>query len=188
MNPNQEKASFPFKPHLAKYLFYSIKGEVVETDEARYKQLDVDLNSPDGKILRILFTRVNYPNIDSVKKGFRLTVRVPNRSDKKFDKFIESSRYGSISIDEECAFLINELYEARFRDHFHTFVSGFIAGANGKRGSFKKALHIFCETYDLFNKDEFDPAKYIKFYQRTDSPVKKGIYDKPKPQSAVTVQ
>lgn len=188
MNQNREIASFPFKPHLAKYLFYSIKGEVVETEEARFKYLDVDLNSPDGKIIRLLFKRADYPNIDSVKKGFRLTVEVPKLSDKKFDKYIESSRYGSISIDEECAFLINELYEARFRDHFHTFVCGYIAGAEGKRGSFKKALNQFCEIYDLFDKDEFDPAKYIKFYQRTDSPVKTGIYDKPKVQSAVEVK
>lgn len=188
MNQNREITSFPFKPHLAKYLFYSIKGEVIETQDARHKQLDIDLNSPDGKIIRMLFTRANYPNIESVKKGFRFTISVPNISDKRFSKYIESNKRGSISIDEDCAFLINELYEARFRDHFHTFVCGFIAGAENRRGSFKKALNQFCEIYDLFDKDEFDPAKYIKFYQRTDSPVKTGIYDKPKVQKAVEMK
>lgn len=174
---NREFASFPFRPYLAKYLFYSCRNEVIETEDAHLRHLDIDLNSPDGQFLRILFTRADFPNIKEAKKGFRLTIRIPKRT-TQYEKFTEDGRSAPLVITDEAANIINDHYENRFRDGFISFVRGYIRGAEQKRGALKSAIIEFMKAYDINKGDGWTYESMRKFFQRSNSPLKIGIYAK----------
>lgn len=176
MNENRDLVSFPFQPHLAKFLFYTIKKEPIETEEARYKHLDIDLKSPDGRFIRILLEKADFPNIKSKEKGFRFTVSIPKKTNS-YHPYIEDGRYGSLQISEECALLINDHFESRFREHFVSYVAGFIQGSNCTKGAQHRAIENFLNEYDLNDPEGYNHEKLRKYYQRSFSPFKKNIYD-----------
>ena len=175
MNNNQDFVSFPFRPHLAQYLFYTIKNKAIESEEALYKNLDISLKSPDGFMLRTLMERADFP-VKDVKYGFRLTVRIPKQS-RKNEMFTEDGRCRGLVITEKAAKVINDFYETRFQDHFVSFVAGSAFGSKQKRGSISNAIFHFMETYQLSPENGFNFQTMKKYYDRIESPLKKQIYE-----------
>ena len=181
MSNNQELVSFPFKPYLAKYLFHMAKNEVIETDKAFYRELYLNMKSPDARFIRILMERKDVPGIHVLPPtGFMLTVRVPKHS-AEFNDVVEDSRTKAIWIDEETAKIIHDHFDARFRDHFLSFVHGAVHGSGQKRKSLKKAILVFMGVYGLDRDDvDFNYDQMVKLYERRNSPLKSSIYTKNK--------
>lgn len=179
MKENQELVSFPFRPHLARYIFSLAKNEAIETEEAHYKHLDINMKSLDAKLIRLLMQRKDVPGAKHVdSKGFRLTVRIPKKC-SNHTQLVEDSQTKSIWIDDETAEQIQDHFEARFRDHFIAFVSGAVYGTQGNRNSRKKAIIYFMETYGMLEPGSlytFD--QMAKLYERRNTPLKQNIYKK----------
>jgi len=173
---NQELISFPFRPYLAHYLFALSKKEVIETEEAYYKHLDIQLKSAEGKFLRVLCTTKRLPVIEVPTKGYRLTIRIPKKS-TIYPHIIEDSRSKTVWIDDETAELVQEHFDKWFRDHFVAFVSGAIYGSESERGILKRAIMYFMENYHL---DQDNPyynyEQMLKIYERSVTPLKGNIY------------
>lgn len=184
MSLNREIVSFPFRPHLAKYLFYTIKNQVIESEDYYHKTLDIDLNSIDGEIIRLVLQRVDFPDLKKAKQGFRLTVSVPRYPNNRMSKVMEDGRYGALEMPEAAIKVINDLYEIRFRDHFVTFVCGYVQGRNRRRGAIRQAIEEFMQIYDLLDCG-YSYEMLEKFYKRTNSPVKHGVYAKSKSLSSL---
>lgn len=177
MNQNQELVSFPFKPYLAKFLFYLSENRIIEGDDAYYRNLDLNMKNPDSRFIRVLMTRKNIPGIKQMEsKGFRFTVRIPKKS-TQYNSVIEDSRTKAIWIDEETARIIHDHFDSKFRDHFCSFVAGAVHGSGNKRKAIKKAILFFMDKYDL-HKDsvEYNYDQLIKLYRRRNIPVKQPIY------------
>lgn len=179
MSQNQELVSFPFKPYLAKYLFHVAKNEVIETEEALYKHLDINLKNPDARFIRIMMERKSVPGLQSVPtKGFRFTVRIPKQA-RNHTQYVEDSRTKAIHIDEEMAELIHDHYDAKFRDHFCAFVAGAIHGSGYSRKSMTKAVTFFMDEYNLDKKDpDYSFERLVKLFKRKNMPLKGSIYAK----------
>jgi hypothetical protein len=179
MSQNQELVSFPFKPYLAKYLFHVAKNEVIETEEALYKHLDINLKNPDARFIRIMMERKTIPGIQTFpSKGFRFTVRIPKYSKEHYN-IIEDSRTKAILIDEETAELIHDHYDAKFRDHFCAFVAGAIHGSGYSRKSMTEAVTFFMDEYQLDKKDpDYSFDRLVKLFKRKNMPLKGIIYGK----------
>jgi hypothetical protein len=179
MSNNQELVSFPFRPYLAKYLFHIAKNEVIETEQALYRNLDLNMKSPDARFIRILMERKDVPGLQTLPPtGFRLTVRVPKHS-AEFNDVVEDSRTKAIWIDEETAKLIHDHFDARFRDHFLAFVHGAVHGSTKKRKTIKRAILTFMGVYGLHEDDvTYNYDQLNKLYERRNSPLKGNIYAK----------
>lgn len=171
----RELISFPFKPHLVRFLWQLCRNEVIETNEARYKHLDIDLRTPTGTFIRSLVTKTNFPKVPEPSKGFRFTIRIPKRC-KNHSDFIEDGRHSGLIIDEKTADLIQQHFETMFREHFVSFVMGAIIGSGQSRQSKKNAIVFFMDTYELH--DVYTYEQLVKVYDRTNSPLKKSIYAK----------
>lgn len=168
MNSNREIVSFPFKPHLAKYLFYSMKNEIVETEETLSRHLDIHCHSHDGFFLRSLFSKRDYPQLKQPEKGYRLTVTIPKQS--SHPDLVEDGRSSNLYLEDKVIKKINAHYEARFRDHFVSFVSGAVYGAGEKKRCRINAILFFMDRYDLHQ--HFTLDQLSKYYDRTLIPTK----------------
>ena len=175
VNANRDIVSFPFPPHLCRWLFVKIKGQIIERETDRLKALDIDLHSIDGRIIRLLLERVDYPGIKDVKQGFRFYVSVPRKANEHRSIMHDGQR-GQLQMPPEAVKILTDHYEDLFRAHYHSFVCGYIQGNQGKRRSVRQATEIFMRTYDLDGVYSYD--QLIKYYKRTDSPVKISIYAK----------
>ena len=178
MADNQEIISFPFRPHLAKYLWALIKNDVLESEDQFHKPLDIDLRSIDGKLIRLLMERTDFPDIEKVTHGFRLYVSVP-KNPVGHRSYLEDGRYNMLTLKPEAIELINDIYETRFRDHLITFISGYIRGKENKRGAINSAIQEFRKIYNL-SESEMSFDNMVAYYKRTNSPVKNSIYAKKK--------
>lgn len=169
--------SFPFKPYLAKFLFYSISSkEAIEDALAYYKPLDVRLNSIDGKIIRMMMKRLDHPMKDKIKHGFRLWIQV-TKQNPKLKPYIEDGRYSELALPEDAIELINEMWEVRFRNHFISFVSGAVRMSNKKKVRLD-AIKEFMRIYDLTPEDGITIDALIKVYDRSLLPTKVAQYEK----------
>jgi len=176
MNTNQELVSFPFRPYLAKYLFYLANNEVIETDEAFYKHLDITMNNPDARFIRVLMQRCGIPGVAVYPmQGFRFTIRIPKQA-RKHTNYVEDSRTKAVWIDEETANIIQDHFDARFRDCFISFVSGHVQGSGSQRKSLKSGILFFMKVYDLEDETPYNYDQLAKLYERRNSPLKGTIY------------
>jgi hypothetical protein len=174
-NDNRQVVSFPFHPHLARYLFFLLTNDVEEDEEYLHRYLDVKLNSIDGRLIRLILERADFPGIKEVKKGFRFKITVPRKTWRH--SLFESGRTGELVFSEEAVKLINELYQTRFETDFLSFVCGSVHGKG--HGGLKSAILKFIEVYKLEDTSmNYEALK--KMYQRTNSPLKKPIYAKRK--------
>jgi hypothetical protein len=184
MSQNQELVSFPFTPYLAKYLYHLVQNQPVETDDGFYKHLDVNMSSPDARFIRIVMQRKQIPGLQaSNSRGFRFTIRIPKYVDQYAD-YVEDSRTKAIWIDEQTAKIIHDHFDSRFRDHFCSFISGAIFGANGKRTSLKKSITFFMQAYGINKYDGINYEQLLKIYKRKISPLKQPIYTRVSANSA----
>lgn len=186
MTRNREIFSFPFRPHLALFLFHTIENEVYETEVAYHKSLDIDLNSHDGKYLRVLLERADIPQVKTMKKGFRLTASVPKQV-KTYRSLMHDGQVSALVITDEIAELINEYYESRFEDYFIAYVCGVVSGSKNSRGALTQAVQEFMDAYHLREAEGCTVDKMMKMYQRKKSPLKKGIYAKKKREKLKTL-
>lgn len=179
MSQNQELVSFPFKPYLAKFLFHLTKNEVIETEEAYYKHLDINLRNPDARFIRILMERKQIPGIKNIaSKGFQFTLRIPKQA-RNHTSYVEDSRTKAIWIDEQTAQIIHDHFDAKFRDHFCAFVAGSMYGSGYSRKSITSAIHFFMDEYDLDKKDpDYSFDRLVKLFKRKKMPLKGSIYGK----------
>lgn len=176
MSNNREIISFPFRPHLALYLYTHITNQEIESLQHFHKPLDIDLRSPHGKIIRLLLERVDYPQVKKVKKGFRFWVSIPKKAGNHPRLMVDGQRAG-LAMPLQAVELINDLYEMIFRDHYLTFVHGYVHGNQGNRFSVRQATEIFIEKYDL-ELAHYTYDMLVKHYKRSHSPLKKSIYAK----------
>lgn len=176
MSNNQQLVTFPFRPHLAHYLFYSLTNQVLYDEDFMYRHVDVDLKSYDGKYLRTLLERIDYPKIKKAKDGFRLTISIP-RNQKEYYNVMEDGKYAELDFPQEAITLINDYYEARFRDSMVCFVAGWTHGNKHKRGSVEPAIKVFMKIYHLFDQG-FTVDQFIQYYKRRNSPLKSSVYAK----------
>jgi len=176
MNSNQDLVSFPFRPYLAQYLFYTSKNQAISTNQAQFKHLDISIKNPDGFILRMLLERADFP-VKEVKYGFRLTIRIP-KEPRYNEQFIEDGRYSGLVISEKAAAKINDFYEMRFRDHFVSYVAGSVFGSNKHRGAISSAIYQFMQTYGLSPEMGVNFEALVQLYKRSNSPLKNEIYSK----------
>lgn len=175
MSSAQQIVTFPFRPHLALFLFHSIKGEILQTADLQHKILYVNLNSPHGELIRLILTRANYPNIKDVKQGFSLTISVPNRNWNK--PLMEDGRYNELVMDPAGIDMINSLYQVTFDNHLLSYIAGRVASE--KRGGLKKAIEDFIDKYELQG-TEYTYEKICKMYHRSNFPLKSTAYAKKK--------
>jgi len=173
MNGNRQIVTFPFKPHLAQYLFHSITNTIVSTEEAYHRTLDINLNSAHGQIIRLILKRADYPGINEVKKGFSLTVTIPRYNPNK--RLMEDGRYNELIISEEAIELINTLFQIEFENHFMSYIAGRVASE--KRGGLNNAIKTFVSTYNL-GETEFSFDRIRKMYHRANFPLKSAAYEK----------
>jgi hypothetical protein len=173
MNGNRQIVTFPFKPHLAQYLFNSISNTIISTEEAHHRTLDINLNSPHGQIIRLILKRADYPGISEVKKGFSLTVTIPRYNPDK--RLMEDGRYNELIISEEAIDLINTLFQIEFENHLMSYIAGRVASE--KRGGLTKAIQTFVTAYNL-GETEFSFDRIRKMYHRANFPLKSSAYEK----------
>lgn len=173
MSDNRQKVTFPFKPHLAQFLFYSIKNEVVSTETMRHRTMDINLSSLHGQIIRTILEKADYPDIKKVKYGFALTISIPKRDYRK--KLFDDGRYAELKIDPQAVELINHLYQVEFENQMISYIAGRVAGQ--KRGGLKDAIEAFIKTYHL-QETEYNSDRIRKVYQRHNHPLKERVYEK----------
>ena len=178
MSNNQQLVIFPFKPHLAHYLFYSLTNEIFYDDDSKFRHIDINLNSIDGKYIRMLLEKVNYPKAKEIKDGYRLTVSIP-RYNPNYTQTMVDGRSQKLDLSEEAIELLNEYYEVRFRESLLLFVAGAAYGNNYKRGSIEPAIKKFMEVYDLFSAG-YTVDQFIQLWKRRNFPLKKSVYEKKK--------
>ena len=173
MSKNQQLVTFPFRPHLALFLFHNLRGEIITSNEARHRVLHVDLRSIHGEIIRLILKRANYPGIESVKHGFALTVSVPKSNWGK--PLNEDGRYQQLIMDPAGVDMINKLYQIEFDNHLLSYIAGRVA--TEKRGGLKKAIEEFIDKYHL-HETEYTHDKIRKMYHRANFPLKSRAYAK----------
>jgi hypothetical protein len=180
--------SFPFRPHLAKYLFNLLQNEVIDTPEAYYRHLDIDMRSAEGRMLRMLCQpRKGRPRTQMPTKGFRLTICIPKQARNHLHLATDSRRQ-AVWIDDETATLLQDHFEKRFREHFMSFVSGAVHGSGHSRGQLKKAILYFMDQYSLHDEESYYTYdQLLKYFKRRNTFIKPKIYRKgPKPDTATS--
>lgn len=83
-------------------------------------------------------------------------------------------------MSEQAAKKLEAYFVTRFFDHFTSFVSGWVNGSGSQRGSIKAAVRHFMDTYHLLDADGLSEDALLKFYDRTNCPMKVSIYNKHK--------
>lgn len=173
MSENQQLLTFPFKPHLAQYLFYTIKNEVYSDEEYRHRVIKINMSSIHGQIIRTILEKADYPDIKKAHKGFALTVSIPKRDHRK--RLFTDGRSQELKIDPQAVELINHLYQIEFENSCISYIAGRVAGQ--KRGGLKDAIEQVIKIYHLQD-TEYNYDRIRKMYQRHKFPLKEAVYEK----------
>ena len=169
---SREIISFPFKPHLARFLFEQLTTSTRSLGYSKLKPMDINLSSNLGKLIRRLLEK-SYTKI-KVDEGFTIWVSVPSQVWGKND--MPDGRSSFLSLSEESAQIISDLFESIFRQNLVSFVDGGVAATDNERGVVISQIRLFMQKYKLIEED-LTEEMYRKMYYR-DKKQSKTLIDK----------
>ena len=158
---SREIISFPFKPHLARFLFEQLTTSTRSLGYSKLKPMHIDLSSNLGRLIRRLLEK-SYKKV-KVDQGFTIWVSVP--SQVWGNKDMPDGRSSFLSLNEESAEIISELFESMFRQNLTSFIDGGVAATYNKRGIVINQIRLFMQKYKLIEED-LTEEMYRKMYYR----------------------